>query len=1201
MTIGAPVIGGDPRSILYISNIGVLTQDPLAIRDSATKEFQLSRTFDVSNTVYTVDTQPILVVQSASGPFTDGETILNTTDGTSTAVVFHYASGVFILTTVVGTFNASDVVQGQTSLETASVDQYLYLAFTIGQQFVVFDPSVGSPVGSGTVISVTGFSYDFVLSSGTAAVNNVLIANDDSAFGGIVNLSSASVPTVWDAGIFSYLDLLGSGFNGTAIVQKNSIGDAILAGVIDASGFGGSPTSFLISANRQDGSSAIIAFSDLGAYINPVDPSGNGSVFTVNTNQVALLTTANGGDDIGFFAEQGNGERVGYRINGTNYYFPKTVPSVNDVMSVSSVVGIDVTLQYSAGGGGGGSPGGSQYSIQMNDGSGNFAGNSSFQWNYTSDTPLFLGSNGLAINIPTSFFKIGESTQTDILNYQEMSSGAWEYYNHENSFSSTNFTSIGPSPHTNDFNKNTSSYSGGLTPHTWTITIDGTNGFSGVTYTPAGVNSDALTLGPVSYSGPNDSYTVTIDSATGVEAGQFFFGSGLDDAIFTGTFSSPVPNQGLYEVMIDSVGATDTFRWSVNGIIILGGVPIVAGVPYFLSDGISVTFAASTGHNLNNSWTSLYGCGAAAYYMGAVTGTPTENTVYTGSVSGSTGLLKKYEPGANVAYFVSLSGPLKTGDAMDDGFGNTIVIVSTIYMVDTFSYSSMAGSDTNYPCYTDGGPCLSIDGMSFQFSPFQGNDIGNQWTFSFTRSDARVYNVSGLSGTVLDYDTITTTSGGVAQINRVDLLSGTAKAYLINITNDSFINGETATASSGGTFTVGAFDSYSDTYSKDATGIFPSLTQIPIASTSAFDIGYGVQGSFMTVVGHSLGDNWSFTNSAVSSKKLNVGIGQISIGDLSNVYGGSDRFFLDLANGSGSINVSNSFNVVNSTTNNSLFSVVTGNQRYVVLGEDGLFAAKLSVADSLFIVKDTFANNFLRIDVGQGIYALGDEAGATSGGAFLTINNDSTYPSIVAKLKNKSVLQFLEQSRTYIIGDVDNNNNGTKISIDENSSTTLLKANNGITINDYRLPLSDGSAGQIMTRTTTGIAEWADPSIETVKISLSNADLLSLNSVAVVAVNASGSTIIQVLGAMIRVNGATTAFTSNFTISLRQAVTGAMWENTTALGNVSTSTGIEQFNQAAVSPTMVDGTNLEIWAPLGNPVGGDTTADVYVTYRKILV
>lgn len=86
--------------------------------------------------------------------------------------------------------------------------------------------------------------------------------------------------------------------------------------------------------------------------------------------------------------------------------------------------------------------------------------------------------------------------------------------------------------------------------------------------------------------------TYNVDSAV-------FSGSGLNDATSGGTYTGT--GYDLYEIDIDSTGTPDTFKWNVNGGAFTTGVAIT-GSAQTLSNGVTITFAATTGHTLNDQW-----------------------------------------------------------------------------------------------------------------------------------------------------------------------------------------------------------------------------------------------------------------------------------------------------------------------------------------------------------------------------------------------------------------------------------------------------------------------------------------------------------------------------------------------------------------------------------------------------------------------
>ena len=94
-----------------------------------------------------------------------------------------------------------------------------------------------------------------------------------------------------------------------------------------------------------------------------------------------------------------------------------------------------------------------------------------------------------------------------------------------------------------------------------------------------------------------DSLDGTWDNITGLT--QKFVGAGLNDATFGGVLSTTYAP--TYKVVIDTTGTPDKFEWFKDGVSQAAGVAIT-GAAQTLDSGITITFAATTGHTLNEYW-----------------------------------------------------------------------------------------------------------------------------------------------------------------------------------------------------------------------------------------------------------------------------------------------------------------------------------------------------------------------------------------------------------------------------------------------------------------------------------------------------------------------------------------------------------------------------------------------------------------------
>jgi hypothetical protein len=98
-----------------------------------------------------------------------------------------------------------------------------------------------------------------------------------------------------------------------------------------------------------------------------------------------------------------------------------------------------------------------------------------------------------------------------------------------------------------------------------------------------------------------DAVAWTCVNYNGTPNAATFTGAGLNDLTSGGTATAGITATSTYEVEIDATGTPDTFKWRLNGGSYTSGVAIT-GSAQTLSNGVTVTFAATTGHTLANSW-----------------------------------------------------------------------------------------------------------------------------------------------------------------------------------------------------------------------------------------------------------------------------------------------------------------------------------------------------------------------------------------------------------------------------------------------------------------------------------------------------------------------------------------------------------------------------------------------------------------------
>lgn len=92
--------------------------------------------------------------------------------------------------------------------------------------------------------------------------------------------------------------------------------------------------------------------------------------------------------------------------------------------------------------------------------------------------------------------------------------------------------------------------------------------------------------------------TLSVVSVADIET-EVFRGEGLDDGTSSGTYTGT--QEKTYEVVVDSTGGTDTFKWKKQGSDFVTGVAMTGGAQA-LDSGVIITFGATTGHDLYDRW-----------------------------------------------------------------------------------------------------------------------------------------------------------------------------------------------------------------------------------------------------------------------------------------------------------------------------------------------------------------------------------------------------------------------------------------------------------------------------------------------------------------------------------------------------------------------------------------------------------------------
>jgi len=145
-------------------------------------------------------------------------------------------------------------------------------------------------------------------------------------------------------------------------------------------------------------------------------------------------------------------------------------------------------------------------------------------------------------------------------------------------------------------------------------------------------------------------------------------------------------------------------------------------------------------------------------------------------------------------------------------------------------------------------------------------------------------------------------------------------------------------------------------------------------------------------------------------------------------------------------------------------------------------------------------------------------------------------------------------------------------------------------------------SGGVSKRTSTQDIADLGGGVTTVKISLTAAEILNLYTAPKTLVAAQGSgTYINVLSAAFRYNFVSAAYATNYTLRLELG----SFNPVVTTNIIITSTGNDWIVSSPIQTVEVSGSPDWVNVPLkarivgGNPTGGDSTVDIYVTYNVI--
>lgn len=273
--------------------------------------------------------------------------------------------------------------------------------------------------------------------------------------------------------------------------------------------------------------------------------------------------------------------------------------------------------------------------------------------------------------------------------------------------------------------------------------------------------SDGTILGAV---GPGGTLGVGAAPVSGTElrvhakastGAVVFTGSGLNDATSGGTMTGQ--QTATYTVIIDSTGTPDTFKWKKNSGLFITGVAIT-GSAQTLTDNITITFAATTGHTLNDQW--------------VITATVTAQSIdlldAAGNVVAMFGNNGSWEIGSTVLTEGNLLTVVKT--ITNSGINHTAVNVGPTHVVTQSLALTHIGINSNVNINTSSGATISgARAVSSQIT------INASAAGTITTSDVlygSIVNSSGAAGTLTTLNLLRLTNSLVTNTLNITTMRG---------------------------------------------------------------------------------------------------------------------------------------------------------------------------------------------------------------------------------------------------------------------------------------------------------------------------------------------------------------------------------------------------------------------------------------------
>jgi hypothetical protein len=195
-----------------------------------------------------------------------------------------------------------------------------------------------------------------------------------------------------------------------------------------------------------------------------------------------------------------------------------------------------------------------------------------------------------------------------------------------------------------------------------------------------------------------------------------FTGTGTDDLALSGVYIGGYGSAPRYEVEITSASNPDLFKWRVNGGAYTSGVAIT-GADQALSNGVTISFTATTGHTLADKWVITPATGHSQVFRRYHNGSTWSDAQQLTNTS-DMDLLPDHRP----SLLIDGSTAYVMYESMSDGVG-----VNVLRTKDWTTFSKYAIRNDDIGLYSPGYGIFSIDQKAWK----DAKDVYFLWQYNW--------------------------------------------------------------------------------------------------------------------------------------------------------------------------------------------------------------------------------------------------------------------------------------------------------------------------------------------------------------------------------------------------------------------------------------------------------------------------------------